>query len=658
MKRRWLLPLAVLCSGALIMVVAPHVLEQPHTPAASTADSAVENDQLRANLASSTGSCGIERWSVKTGTDADAGLVNTGSVTQTTIATMRGYTKPSSLPANNRIPPQELTVYSIDATLTEYKLETDSDYHLVIQDGSGNTMITEIADPACATGSTFAAGIQNARNEFNARYNPTSTFKFANIPVRVEGIGFFDFLHGQTGVAPNGIELHPVLDIVFNPTTVTPPARITAVSRQQYTLANSDGANWQDMDATNLSLSFTPSSPGVAIISGNADLWTANAGYNQDVGIWLQAGASPGGVIAWKESGGFAGTFSPNAAMVETALPVNTSTTYIVKLVWKTNRPAVGARIFAGAGPISFQFSPTRLTVQQVPATDYSSGPSTLQYHLAGSDGTTWQAVDATNLVASLSPSASGAAILSANADLWTANAGYNQDIGIFVSINGGPDQLVAWKESGGFAGTFSPNAAYVQASYNVTSGSSYLFTLKWKTNKNAPGANIFAGAGPIGGSYSPTRLTVHLDTNSQDSSSRTTQQYNLTGSDGSSWSEIDANLRVNQSPSAGETVLLGGNADLWTASTGYNQDIGIFVSVNGGADQLVAWKESGGFAGTYSPNAAYVDAVYDLSSGSNYVFKLEWKANRSAAGATIFAGAGPIGVAFSPTSLVVQQIA
>jgi hypothetical protein len=28
---------------------------------------------------------------------------------------------------------------------------------------------------------------------------------------RVSGVAFFDFLHGQTGVAPNGIELHPVL---------------------------------------------------------------------------------------------------------------------------------------------------------------------------------------------------------------------------------------------------------------------------------------------------------------------------------------------------------------------------------------------------------------------------------------------------------------
>jgi hypothetical protein len=29
--------------------------------------------------------------------------------------------------------------------------------------------------------------------------------------VRLTGVGFWDEIHGQTGVAPNGIELHPVL---------------------------------------------------------------------------------------------------------------------------------------------------------------------------------------------------------------------------------------------------------------------------------------------------------------------------------------------------------------------------------------------------------------------------------------------------------------
>ena len=33
--------------------------------------------------------------------------------------------------------------------------------------------------------------------------------------VRITGVGFFDYLHGQRGVAPNGIELHPVLDVDF-----------------------------------------------------------------------------------------------------------------------------------------------------------------------------------------------------------------------------------------------------------------------------------------------------------------------------------------------------------------------------------------------------------------------------------------------------------
>ena len=33
------------------------------------------------------------------------------------------------------------------------------------------------------------------------------------LTVVVTGVGFFDFLHGQAGAAPNGIELHPVLKV-------------------------------------------------------------------------------------------------------------------------------------------------------------------------------------------------------------------------------------------------------------------------------------------------------------------------------------------------------------------------------------------------------------------------------------------------------------
>jgi len=52
--------------------------------------------------------------------------------------------------------------------------------------------------------------------KFNAMFTANTSFQFANVPVQVTGVAMFDFLHGQTGVAPNGIELHPIIDIVFS----------------------------------------------------------------------------------------------------------------------------------------------------------------------------------------------------------------------------------------------------------------------------------------------------------------------------------------------------------------------------------------------------------------------------------------------------------
>src|SRR6476646_9603443 len=173
--------------------------------------------------------CGVERWSVKTGTDADVGLVNLNSSTNTTIAALRAPAAPNPIPANNRVSPWETTEWVLNATLTLYKLESDSDYHLVLQDANGLTMIVEIPSPSCVgAGSPFLAGITNARNEFNARFTATTSFQTANIPVQIKGVGMFDFLHGQTGVAPNGIELHPVLDVIFHPGTQTPDFALSA----------------------------------------------------------------------------------------------------------------------------------------------------------------------------------------------------------------------------------------------------------------------------------------------------------------------------------------------------------------------------------------------------------------------------------------------
>jgi hypothetical protein len=129
---------------------------------------------------------------------------------------MGSWPKPSSYPANNRIAPYEFIPCWFYAFVVQYKLETDSDYHVVMQDYLGNSMVTEIPHPNCVgTSSPFRDYIINARAEFDAMFTVTSSWHYTYTPVLVTGMAFFDPPHGQTGHAPNYIELHPILDIIF-----------------------------------------------------------------------------------------------------------------------------------------------------------------------------------------------------------------------------------------------------------------------------------------------------------------------------------------------------------------------------------------------------------------------------------------------------------
>ncbi len=166
--------------------------------------------------------CGKERWSVKTGTDAGASKIDLTNPQAATIGDLIALQPPNPLPADSRFAPTENTVFILDATLTDFKLETgstgDSDYHLVLQDDRGNTMVAEIPSPACVgANSPFAGQIASTRAKFDAQFTATSSFQTANLPVRVTGVGFFDFFHHQHGAASNVIELHPLLNIEFNP---------------------------------------------------------------------------------------------------------------------------------------------------------------------------------------------------------------------------------------------------------------------------------------------------------------------------------------------------------------------------------------------------------------------------------------------------------
>jgi outer membrane protein assembly factor BamB len=431
-----------------------------------------------------------------------------------------------------------------------------------------------------------------------------------------------------------------------------------AVSTNQYQLTGNNGSTWQTMDATNLSVTVKPTATTQAVIGGNADLWTATAGINQDLGIAVTDNGGASQLLAWKESGGKAGTFSPNAAYIQAVMTLTAGHTYIFRLQWKSNIAEGSAVIFAGAGPLTNLFSPSTISVHMMPAANLSTAATTAQYALTGSNGSSWQDMDATNLMLNVTTTGATSAVISGNADLWTANAGINQDMGLWISGGSfGSGQLVAWKESGGNAGTFSPNAAYVQTVVTLAAATSYTIKLQWKSNVSATGKTIYAAAG-LGPVFSPTRLTAELVPAGNLLSAASTTQYRLAGSNGLSWQDIDAtNLKLTLSPGANSYVLLGGNADLWTENATYNQDLGISVSIDGSSDFVIAWKESGGYAGTFSPNAAFVQEVFPVATGHTYVFKLKWKTNKGQpAGYGVRAGAG-LGPVFSPTSLTAEMI-
>jgi len=161
--------------------------------------------------------CGEERAAIKLGTDVDARTVALAPV-DLNIADLTQLTAPRHPPMARRVA-AERTVYRVAATIIGYKLEGDGDFHIVIADDLGNTMIVEIPEPGCAKPGAWGDRVAAARASFlkllAAQHlpRPGAHMHHAHIAATVTGLGFWDKIHGQAGVARNGIELHPVLAI-------------------------------------------------------------------------------------------------------------------------------------------------------------------------------------------------------------------------------------------------------------------------------------------------------------------------------------------------------------------------------------------------------------------------------------------------------------
>jgi hypothetical protein len=163
--------------------------------------------------------CGTERWAVKIGADRDAAAINLTpeAVTIADLSDLRAPPSPNTR-SKTRFQPAEFKTFTLSGILTVIKKEADDDYHLVVMaegDVEG-TMIVESVSPKCTKGSIFKNQIVQVRKDIDAKLGAIKGKKKPHIPVTVTGIGFYDPIHGQEGVAPNGIELHPILEITFN----------------------------------------------------------------------------------------------------------------------------------------------------------------------------------------------------------------------------------------------------------------------------------------------------------------------------------------------------------------------------------------------------------------------------------------------------------
>jgi hypothetical protein len=139
--------------------------------------------------------CGVERWTVKTLQDRPV-LRPTRGVTLRYLVTRP---HPGNL-GDARIP-FERRRFTVTAAVTLVRHEGDDDFHLVLEAG-GVHMIAEAPLATCTNLAlpAYRKAMATARSQVRLCAR-----------ARITGVAFFDFDHGQTGVAPNAIELHPIL---------------------------------------------------------------------------------------------------------------------------------------------------------------------------------------------------------------------------------------------------------------------------------------------------------------------------------------------------------------------------------------------------------------------------------------------------------------
>jgi hypothetical protein len=149
---------------------------------------------------------------LKTLSDPQRKLVNL-HLKNTTLAAINALPQPHPTP-KNRSTAFARQVWRVTVQGTEFKLEGDSDVHLVMF-GDGAYGIAEMPAASCLPKTTRdRKAIVAARKKFTAKCGaPANSWKELGAVVSISGVGFFDVPHTQRPHATNFAELHPVTGV-------------------------------------------------------------------------------------------------------------------------------------------------------------------------------------------------------------------------------------------------------------------------------------------------------------------------------------------------------------------------------------------------------------------------------------------------------------
>ena len=219
---------------------------------------------------------GIDDDAVRVGSNDQMGEGIVNSTVEELIqlprpADMRDVRSPQPDFQDRRAAPVEFVIWQVTADIIAIKKEADGDLHMVLQGNSGETMIAEAPTPKSpfvTSRSPWLDAMKTVRKRIAEKFGPSfaglamqpldSKYVMPAVPVpppvaispvagpaapiteppggddifedlqpfkakveptaaTITGVGFFDRVHDQMGVAmKNGIELHPVLEIEFH----------------------------------------------------------------------------------------------------------------------------------------------------------------------------------------------------------------------------------------------------------------------------------------------------------------------------------------------------------------------------------------------------------------------------------------------------------